>query len=177
MTMHSLSRKLPFWRRNSQTSLRAGCLMMAAAAVLSFGNLGCQDNDPQPGPAPGQTTTGTGIQTNTFSTGLTNPTAPTSSSAPGTSSGSAPAPACVGIDPEAQRMRSLAYQEDPDPGQPQDPNPGDPEPECKSPTCIGDNAPYWELHDYQPQSCGYDRDYGINSFNGAVTMVVMLSGW
>ena len=48
---------------------------------------------------------------------------------------------------------------------------GDAEPPCE------DCAPYWRLWDFQPQSCGYDQYYGLDSFEGHVTLVALLAGW
>lgn len=48
---------------------------------------------------------------------------------------------------------------------------------CKTPACIGDMGPLWELHDYQPLSCGYGKDYGFADFIGKPVMVVFLAGW
>ena len=38
-------------------------------------------------------------------------------------------------------------------------------------------APYWRLYDFQPQSCGYEWTYGMDSFEGHVTLVALLAGW
>lgn len=35
----------------------------------------------------------------------------------------------------------------------------------------------WELHDYQPLSCGYGKAYGYPDFAGKPIMVVFLAGW
>ena len=48
---------------------------------------------------------------------------------------------------------------------------GDPEPPCE------DCAPHWRLWDFQPQSCGYDQHYGLDSFEGHVTLVALFAGW
>ncbi|EDM80923.1 hypothetical protein PPSIR1_28473 [Plesiocystis pacifica SIR-1] len=45
------------------------------------------------------------------------------------------------------------------------------EPPC--PEC----APIWDLYDFQPQSCGYTETYGLDSFEGHVTLIAMLAGW
>ena len=48
----------------------------------------------------------------------------------------------------------------------------------KSPgTCVGKAWPIWKLKDFQPQSCGYKATYGLPTFKGRVTVVVLLSAW
>jgi hypothetical protein len=44
-------------------------------------------------------------------------------------------------------------------------------------TCGGANAPDWVLADFQPQSCGYTKTYGLDSFRGRATLVALLAGW
>ncbi|PRP99004.1 hypothetical protein ENSA5_29250 [Enhygromyxa salina] len=44
------------------------------------------------------------------------------------------------------------------------------------PPCV-DCAPYWRLYDFQPQSCGFEQTYGLDSFQGHVTLVALLAGW
>ncbi|NVB40180.1 redoxin family protein [Pseudenhygromyxa sp. WMMC2535] len=44
------------------------------------------------------------------------------------------------------------------------------------PVCP-DCAPAWALYDFQPQSCGFEQTYGLESFEGHVTLVAMLAGW
>jgi thiol-disulfide isomerase/thioredoxin len=44
-------------------------------------------------------------------------------------------------------------------------------------SCLGKLSPSWKQQDFQPQSCGYRKDYGIDSFRGHVTLVVLLSAW
>lgn len=46
--------------------------------------------------------------------------------------------------------------------------PGEPCAEC---------APSWRLFDFQPRSCGFEQTYGLDSFEGHVTLVAMLAGW
>lgn len=77
---------------------------------------------------------------------------------------------CVGVDPEnpdgplwfapvqAPRLSSLRQ-------------------DCKEPACVGSAAPFWQLHDYQPLSCGYNQDYGIADFKNRTVFVALLSGW
>lgn len=43
------------------------------------------------------------------------------------------------------------------------------------PTCIDSPWPQWRLVDFQPQSCGYERIYGLEEFRGTVTFVALLS--
>lgn len=49
--------------------------------------------------------------------------------------------------------------------------------EAKPNTCVGSPMPSWKLHDFQPQSCGYQQSYGLWSFRGKVTLVVLLAAW
>lgn len=44
-------------------------------------------------------------------------------------------------------------------------------PECV--TCEGAGAPTWELLDFQPQSCGYEQIYGLDRFEGEVTVAFL----
>ena len=53
-----------------------------------------------------------------------------------------------------------------------------PSTECPdSPTCPGSPWPLWRLPDVQPQSCGYGATYGLDTFLGQTTVVVLLAGW
>ena len=38
-------------------------------------------------------------------------------------------------------------------------------------------APSWSLYDFQPESCGYKQAYGLDAFEGRVTVVAILAGW
>lgn len=38
-------------------------------------------------------------------------------------------------------------------------------------------APSWRLYDFQPRSCGFEQTYGLDSFEGHVTLVALLAGW
>lgn len=38
-------------------------------------------------------------------------------------------------------------------------------------------APAWRLEDVQPRSCGFGQTYGLDSFEGHVTLVALLAGW
>jgi thiol-disulfide isomerase/thioredoxin len=38
-------------------------------------------------------------------------------------------------------------------------------------------APAWRLTDFQPRSCGFEQSYGLDSFEGHVTLVALLAGW
>lgn len=51
-----------------------------------------------------------------------------------------------------------------------EPNTGEPGPE------PGSLPPAWALIDFQPQSCGYEAIYGLDAFEGRVTVVALLSG-
>ena len=42
------------------------------------------------------------------------------------------------------------------------------------PTQIGSTHPQWILKDLQPQSCGYNQYYGLETFHGTPTIVVLL---
>jgi hypothetical protein len=33
------------------------------------------------------------------------------------------------------------------------------------------------LYDFQPQSCGFEETYGLDSFHDYVTLVALLQGW
>ena len=70
-----------------------------------------------------------------------------------------------------------------------------PEPGPTPALCIGpetiatSDAPYstsaedgtasldWALSDFQPQSCGFESVYGIDSFSDRVTLAVLLASW
>lgn len=43
--------------------------------------------------------------------------------------------------------------------------------------CKGALTPPWKLKDFQPQSCGYNKEYNLRAFRGHVTVVALLSGW
>lgn len=72
-----------------------------------------------------------------------------------------------------------------DPAEPADPaspdaaEPAGPEDPCDgSPgTCVGEAAPQWALYDFQPQSCGYEAVYGLDTFKGRPTVAVLLAAW
>ncbi len=40
-----------------------------------------------------------------------------------------------------------------------------------------DCAPAWALEDFQPRSCGFGETYGLNTFEGEVTVVALLASW
>ena len=40
-------------------------------------------------------------------------------------------------------------------------------------SCPGAPAPTWQLHDFQPQSCGHDQIYGLDRFAGEVVVVFL----
>jgi thiol-disulfide isomerase/thioredoxin len=70
---------------------------------------------------------------------------------------------CIGVTPIPE-----------DPSQTQPDPPSCPEP---APTCEGALTPSWSLSDVQPQSCGYNKQYGLQSFRGGVVLVALLSAW
>jgi hypothetical protein len=37
-------------------------------------------------------------------------------------------------------------------------------------SCVGAPTPVWSLADFQPQSCGFEQTYGLNTFQGRVTL-------
>lgn len=55
------------------------------------------------------------------------------------------------------------------------PDPADPPPypeviEDCGVSCEGAPTPVWSLNDFQPQSCGFEQRYGLNAFQGRVTL-------
>lgn len=82
-------------------------------------------------------------------------------------------PDCVGVDPEAEAGDSILTQRAllaaVTPKLRQD--------DCVEPACVGSDAPFWQLHDYQPLSCGHNQDYGIKAFMGRTVLISMLSAW
>lgn len=55
------------------------------------------------------------------------------------------------------------------------PDPADPPPypeviEDCGVSCEGAPTPVWSLNDFQPQSCGFEQSYGLNAFQGRVTL-------
>ena len=70
------------------------------------------------------------------------------------------------------------------------PEPGPDPALCIGPTTLTTSAaPYanaagdgtasldWALSDFQPQSCGFESVYGIDSFSDRVTLAVLLASW
>lgn len=180
-----LNRRLRFWT--------SGLPVMAISLALATG-CGSTDDTVAPGtlstsggvmtpgatmPWPGDTPT---IQPGTStSPGMT----PTSGN-PDTTKTGLPQPDpnnCIGVNPEAPAKPGYAYQTGTGTstgtgtGTSTNTGPKIPDGCTTPPRCIGMQSPAWELHDYQPNSCGYNRDYGINTFNKHVTMVVLLTGW
>ena len=51
------------------------------------------------------------------------------------------------------------------------------EPTREDPLQVGESAPPWTLADFQPQSCGEGSTYGMDSFQGHVTVVALLAAW
>ena len=47
----------------------------------------------------------------------------------------------------------------------------------EAPLESGQAAPPWTLADFQPQSCGEGSTYGMDSFEGHVTVVALLAAW
>lgn len=45
------------------------------------------------------------------------------------------------------------------------------------PTTLGAPRPTYWLDDFQPQSCGYGATYGLDAFEGMVTVVGLWAGW
>ena len=43
--------------------------------------------------------------------------------------------------------------------------------------CPGTKAPTWELQDFQPASPMFGQSYGLEAFEGKVTLMVLLAGW
>lgn len=51
---------------------------------------------------------------------------------------------------------------------------------CRGPTAPASSttgATGFQLHDFQPQSCGYGQLYGLDRFLGRATLVALLAGW
>jgi hypothetical protein len=44
-------------------------------------------------------------------------------------------------------------------------------------TCVGASMPSWQLTDYQPESPGFGKTYGLEAFRGKVTVVALLASW
>lgn len=44
-------------------------------------------------------------------------------------------------------------------------------------TCVGAPMPLWALLDFQPRSCGYQATYGLDTYQGHVTVVTLLAAW
>lgn len=167
------------------TRLRAA---VAPLLALALGLAACESTDPPVTPGPMNTTggTATGIPTNTMPSIPTGVPGTTTGSGAGTTApdttgaGGLPKPdpnTCVGINPYPEVWH--AYQDTTGTGTDTGTNtdPQLPDGCTTPPNCIGMYSPPWELHDYQPESCGYNQDYGINAFNKHVTMVVLLTGW
>ncbi len=55
-----------------------------------------------------------------------------------------------------------------------------PELDCsqvESPRCVGAPAPAIKLTDFQPKSPRHGTKYGLEAFQGRVTLAVLLAGW
>jgi hypothetical protein len=48
---------------------------------------------------------------------------------------------------------------------------------CEGINCPGSLAPTWALQDFQPQSPYFEDTYGLEKFEGKVTVMVLLAGW
>ncbi len=50
-------------------------------------------------------------------------------------------------------------------------------PNCGRPaaTCPGAPMPYWQLADFQPQSCGFEEVYSLDAFVGTRTVVALFA--
>ncbi len=46
-----------------------------------------------------------------------------------------------------------------------------------APHKVGAKAPTWQLADFQPQSAKVGQTYGLDTFQGTVTVAAMLAGW
>lgn len=44
-------------------------------------------------------------------------------------------------------------------------------------TCLGNPVPVWEACDFQPQSCGHDKVYGLSNYAGTVNFVALFASW
>ena len=42
---------------------------------------------------------------------------------------------------------------------------------------VGQPPPDFQLEDFQPQSCGYEAVYGLEAFQGRVTIAALWAGW
>jgi len=104
-----------------------------------------------------------------------------SSGGSGGSGGSGSVEQCVGVDPGSD-----AYEAEPGPiigqgnsgggGAGGDGGAGG-APATLGPTEIGSDAPVYQLADFQPNSCGYEGVYGLDTFAGTVTVAALLAGW
>lgn len=86
----------------------------------------------------------------------------TQSSTPDTSTDASSGPPCIGVqadaaDPSWTPKASASCQ--------------------GNPACVGAPMPDWKLVDFQPQSCGYGKSYGLRAFRGKVTVLVLLAAW
>ena len=48
---------------------------------------------------------------------------------------------------------------------------------CEGINCPGTQAPAWSLEDFQPESPWFKESYGLEKFQGKVTVMVLLAGW
>ena len=73
--------------------------------------------------------------------------------------------------PDGDAATDAVAQTPEDPPGPEDPCGGSPA------TCVGAEPPQWDLADFQPQSCGYEAVYGLDTFKGRPTVAVLLAAW
>ncbi len=73
---------------------------------------------------------------------------------------------CIGVEPEVDQGAAA-------PGPLQDP--GEVLPSVAPE--LGASAPAFDLTDFQPQSCGFAHNYGLDLFEGRVTVAVLLASW
>lgn len=86
------------------------------------------------------------------------------------------------VQPEGRPDGDVASEE---PSEPDDAGPSAPDlpeleedPCAASPgTCLGAEAPLWALEDFQPQSCGYEAVYGLDTLKSRPTVAVLLAAW
>lgn len=67
-----------------------------------------------------------------------------------------------------------AWEADPGPILDPDAEPGDPGPEDLP---LDEAPPFWQLRNFQPQSCGFGAVLGLQAFEGRVTVVGLHAAW
>ena len=48
---------------------------------------------------------------------------------------------------------------------------------CEGINCPGTQAPTWSIEDFQPESPWFKESYGLEKFQGKVTVMILLAGW